>query len=131
MDHYEAAIDSQMEDAQKMQIEKCAYRNCGFLFVDIQFHYWQYHPQHIRPNTNQAGMIDEKDTEDKLQEVQVPCEESDQVEDRDSGKTLDYQTVKQDKVNDHMDDRSLKLSTQTCLGKQKPLLQQNMDYRNP
>ena len=44
MDNYEAAIDSQIEDAQKMQIEKCAYRNCGFLFVDIQFHYWQYHP---------------------------------------------------------------------------------------
>ena len=74
---YEAAIDSQVEDAQKMQIEKCAYRNCGFLFVDIQFHYWQYHPQHIRPNTNQAGMIDKKDTEDKLQEVQVPCQKSD------------------------------------------------------
>ena len=39
MDNYEAAIDSQMEDTQEMQIEKCAYRNCGFLFVNIQFHY--------------------------------------------------------------------------------------------
>ena len=86
MDNYEATIDSQMEDAQEMQIEKCAYRNCGFLFVDIQFHYWQYHPQHIRPNMNQAGMIDKKDTEDKLQEVQEPYEKSDQVEDRDSVK---------------------------------------------
>ena len=56
-------------------------------------------------------MIDKKDTEDKLQEVQEPCEKSDQVEDRDSGKTLDYQTSKQDNVNDHMDDRSKGCST--------------------
>ena len=57
-------------------------------------------------------MIDEKDTEDKLQEVQVPCEESDQVEDRDSGETLDIQTLKQDNVNDHMDDGSKGCSTE-------------------
>ena len=105
MDNYEAAIDSQMEDAQEMQIETCAYRNCGYLFVDIQFH-WQYHPQHIRPNTIQADMIDKKDTEEKLQEVQIPCEKSDQVEDRDSEKTLNYRTSKQDNIDDHMDDES-------------------------
>ena len=94
MDNYEAAIDSQVVDAQKMQIEKCAYRNCGYLFVDIQFHYWQYHPQHIR----QAGMIDKKDTEEKLQEVQIPCERSDQVEDRESLNTLNHRTSKQDNM---------------------------------
>ena len=48
MDNYEAAIDNQLEDAKKMQIEKCAYKNYGFLFVDIRLHYWQMHPQHIQ-----------------------------------------------------------------------------------
>ena len=71
MDNYEAAIDSQMIDAKEMQIETCAYRNCGYLFVDIQFHYWQYHPQYIRPNTNQASMINKTVSEEKLSEVQI------------------------------------------------------------
>ena len=79
MDNYEAAIDSQMIDAKEMQIETCAYRNCGYLFVDIQFHYWQYHPQYIRPNTNQASMINKTVTEEKLSEVQITCERSDQM----------------------------------------------------
>ena len=43
--------------------------------------------------------------------MQEPCEKSNQVEDRDSEKTLDHQTSKQDNVNDHMDDRSKGCST--------------------
>ena len=47
------------------------------------------HPQHIRPNMNQISMVDKSDAEDKLQEVQKPCERSDPAEERDSGRTLD------------------------------------------
>ena len=38
LDNYEAAIDSQLKDAKEMQIEKCEYRSCGFLFVHIRLH---------------------------------------------------------------------------------------------
>ena len=55
LDTYEAAIDAQI-DAKEIEIETCAYRECGYLFVDIQYHYWQYHPQFIKPNTNRASM---------------------------------------------------------------------------
>ena len=73
LDNYEGAIDNQLQDAKKMQIEKCAYRNCGFLFVDIRLHYWQMHPEHIRPSMNRVSMNDKRDTEDEHQEVQKPC----------------------------------------------------------
>ena len=63
LDTYEAAIDAQI-DAKEIEIETCAYRECGYLFVDIQYHYWQYHPQFIKPNTNRAGMTNEIITEE-------------------------------------------------------------------
>ena len=56
-------------------------------------------------------MIYERDTEDKHQEVQKPCEKSDHAEDRDSGRTLDCQTSKRNSVNDHIDVRSKTYST--------------------
>ena len=76
LDNYEAAIDSQMIDAKEIEIETCAYKDCSYLFVDIQCHYWQYHPQFIKPNTNRASMTNEIVTEEKLSEAQIACERS-------------------------------------------------------
>ena len=66
LDNYEAGLDSQMIDAKEIEIETCAYKDCRYLFVDIQCHYWQYHPQFIKPNTNRASMINKIVTEEKL-----------------------------------------------------------------
>ena len=55
LDNYEAAIDSQMIDAKEIEIETCAYKDCRYLFVDIQCHYWQYHPQFIKPTQTEPA----------------------------------------------------------------------------
>ena len=84
LDNYESAVDSQMIDAKEIEIETCAYKDCGYLFVDIQCHYWQYHPQFIKPNTNRASLTNEKVTEKELPEVQIAHKRSNQSEDTES-----------------------------------------------
>ena len=81
---------SQMIDAKEIEIETCAYKDCGYLFVDIQCHYWQYHPQFIKPNTNRASMTNEIVTEEKLSKAQIACERSNQMEDRESVRALNH-----------------------------------------
>ena len=111
LDNYESAVDSQMIDAKEIEIETCAYKDCGYLFVDIQCHYWQYHPQFIKPNTNRASLTNEKVTEKELPEVQIAHKRSNQSEDTESVKAVKHQTQKQDNLNDPMDDDSKDLST--------------------
>ena len=69
LDNYEAAIDSQLEDAKEMQIEECEYRFCGLLFVDIRLHYWQMHPEYIRPGMNQFSINNERKAEGERHSV--------------------------------------------------------------
>ena len=99
LDNYEAAIDSQLEDAKKMQIEKCEYRSCGLLFVDIRLHYWQMHPEYIKPGMNQFNMNHGKEAGAEHPEVQRPDEISDPSVERHHGKPLDYQESNQDSRN--------------------------------
>ena len=76
-----------MIDAREIEIETCAYKDCGYLFVDIQCHYWQFHPQFIKPNTNQAKQTNKKVTKKGFQEVHVTQKESNQSEDTEKKKT--------------------------------------------
>ena len=69
LESYESAVDAQMTDAKEMEIETCTYKDCGYLFVDIQCHYWHFHPQFIKPNTNQANLTNKKVTEKKLPDI--------------------------------------------------------------
>ena len=55
--------------------------------MDIQSHYWQFHPQFIKPNTNQAKQTNEKVTKKGFLEVHVTQKESNQSEDTESVKT--------------------------------------------
>ena len=103
LDSYESAVDTQMIDAREIEIETCAYKDCGYLFVDIQCHYWQYHPQFIKPNTNQANLTNEKVTEKEFPEVQIAHKRSNQSEDTESVKAAKHQPQKQDDLSDHID----------------------------
>ena len=108
LDSYESAVDAQMIDAREIEIETCAYKDCGYLFVDIQCHYWQFHPQFIKPNTNQANLTNEKVTEKKLPEVQEAHKESNQSEGTESVKAANHQPEKQGISSDHTDDLPIK-----------------------
>ena len=55
--------------------------------MDIQSHYWQFHPQFIKPNTKQVNQTDEKGTEKGVQEVHMNQKGSNQLEDIESVKT--------------------------------------------
>ena len=50
MENYESSLDSQTLDVKRLEIEKCAYKKWGFTFLDIHSHYWQFHPEFIKPN---------------------------------------------------------------------------------
>ena len=95
LESYESAVDAQTIDAKDIEIETWAYKECGCIFVDIQCHYWQFHPQFIKPNTNQANLTNEKVTEKKFPEVQEAHKESNQSEDKESVKAENHQPEKQ------------------------------------
>ena len=40
---------------ESLEVESCAYRRCGHTFLDIHSHYWQFHPEFIKPNTKTAN----------------------------------------------------------------------------
>ena len=106
LDSYEAAIDNQLEDAKKMQIEKCVYRDCGFLFVDIRMHYWQMHPEYIKPGMNQSSKNHGKEAEGEHKKVQRPDGKSDPAEKRHTGRPSDFQKSNQDSKTDQTSVRS-------------------------
>ena len=108
LESYESAVDAQMTDAKEMEIETCTYKDCGYLFVDIQCHYWQFHPQFIKPNTNQANLINEKVTEKNFPEVQEAHKESNQSQDTNPVKVANHQPEKQGMSSDLTDDLPIK-----------------------
>ena len=69
MGSYESSIDAQTLDAKRLEIERCAYLNCGYTFIDIHSHYWQFHSNYIRPNNVKANCT--KDTVTKSHESSV------------------------------------------------------------
>ena len=84
LESYEAAVGAQALDARNLEIETRAYKGCGYIFVDIQSHYWQFHPQFIKPNTKQANQANEKVTGKGVQEVRMDQERSNQLEETES-----------------------------------------------
>ena len=69
MDDYESSLDSQKLDVKRLEIEKCAYKNCGFTFLDIHSHYWQFHSEYIKPNMRVTNHT--KDTVTGLQKFNI------------------------------------------------------------
>ena len=69
MESYESSIDAQTLDAKRLEIERCAYLNCGYTFIDIHSHYWQFHSNYIKPNTVKANCT--KNTVTESQESSV------------------------------------------------------------
>ena len=69
MDTYEASLDTITLDIKRLEIEKCAYMSCGFTFLDIHSHYWQFHPEYIKPNMRMTNYM--KNTVTELQEVNM------------------------------------------------------------
>ena len=65
----------------------------------MRLHYWQMHPEHIRPGINQSSRNNEKEAKGDPQ--QVPDEKSDPVEERHSGGPVDYQKSNRDGKTDH------------------------------
>ena len=66
MENYESSLDTQTLDAKRLEVERCAYVNCGYTFLDIHSHYWQFHPEYIKPNMRTANCT--KDTVTGFQE---------------------------------------------------------------
>ena len=52
--------------------------------MDIQSHYWQFHPQFIKPNTKQANQTNEKVTGKGVQKVHMDQKGSNQLEETES-----------------------------------------------
>ena len=63
-DMYEASLEELTMDIKKVQIQRCNYR-CGYSFIDIHSHMWQYHPELIDPNTGTVSYM-----ADSIAEVQ-------------------------------------------------------------
>ena len=58
MDTYEAALDTLTMDIKSLEIQKCAYMSCGFTFIDIHSHYWQFHPEFIKQNMRTTNYME-------------------------------------------------------------------------
>ena len=56
--------------------------NCGFTFLDIHSHYWQFHPEYIKPNMRMTNYT--KNTVTGLQKVNMGQLGSNQEEKTDS-----------------------------------------------
>ena len=82
MENYESSLDTQTLDAKRLEVERCAYLNCGYTFLDIHSHYWQFHLEYIKPNMRKANCT--KDTVTKFQESNVNQIGSDLEEDTES-----------------------------------------------
>ena len=82
MENYASSLDTQTLDAKRLEVEKCAYVNCGYTFLDIHSHYWQFHQEYIRPNMRTTNYT--KDTVTGFQESNVDQIRSNLEEDTES-----------------------------------------------
>ena len=82
MENYESSLDTQTLDAKRLEVEICAYLNCGYTFLDIHSHYWQFHPEYIKPNMRKANCT--KDTVTEFQESNMDQIRSNLEEDTES-----------------------------------------------
>ena len=67
LESLEASLDAQILDAGSLEVERCTYQRCGYTFLDIHSHYWQYHPKFIKPNTKMANRTPNTATETGFQ----------------------------------------------------------------
>ena len=93
MENYESSLDTQTLDVKRLEIEKCAYMNCGFTFLDIHSHYWQFHPEYIKPNMRMTNYT--KNTVTGLQKFNMGQLGSNQEEKTDSVDTAKPQEKKE------------------------------------
>ena len=55
MGSYESSIDAQKLDANRIEIKKCTLLRCGYTFIDVSNHYWQFHSNSIEPNVMKSS----------------------------------------------------------------------------
>ena len=89
MEAYESSIDAQTLDVKRLEIQQCAYLNCGYTFLDIHCHYWQFHSNYIKPNMKEAShtMIQESNA---IEGESRPGGDTENIE---SGKTQSSQDM--------------------------------------
>ena len=46
---YEASIDEQKSEANRIVIKKCSLLGCDYTFIDDWSHHWQFHSDLIKP----------------------------------------------------------------------------------
>ena len=80
LESLEASLDAQILDADSLEIERCTYQRCGYTFLDIHSHYWQYHPEFIKPNTKMANHTTGTATETGFQKMTMKQIESNPME---------------------------------------------------
>ena len=59
MEAYESSIDAQTLDVKRLEIQQCTYLNCGYTFLDIHCHYWQFHANYIKPNMKEIDCAEQ------------------------------------------------------------------------
>ena len=59
MEAYESSIDAQTLDVKRLEIQQCTYLNCGYTFLDIYCHYWQFHANYIKPNMKEIDCAEQ------------------------------------------------------------------------
>ena len=55
MGRYESSIDAQKLDANQIEIKQCTLLGCGYTFIDVSNHYWQFHSNSIKPNVMKSS----------------------------------------------------------------------------
>ena len=95
MKSYESSIDAQTLDVKHLEIQRCAYLNCGYTFLDIHSHYWQFHSNYIKPNMKKTDCT--KDTE--LQESNVNKLGSNTVKDTETVDKAKPQTEQEPRIS--------------------------------
>ena len=84
LESYESSVDAQTLDARSLEVERCAYKGCGYTFLDIHSHYWQFHPEFSKPNTKTPNLTNGTVTGKGFKEIHMDQKGSNPVEETES-----------------------------------------------
>ena len=124
LESYEAAIERQLEDAKEVQMMRCEYRSCGFLFLNdsqVKLHYWQMHSEYVNPGMNQINISHEEEAEVRHPEVQRSDAKSDLSVGNHPGKPLDYQESSQESRTDQTREASVRNHSYSSMGQEEKI----------
>ena len=124
LESYEAAIERQLEDAKEVQMMRCEYRSCGFLFFNdsqVKLHYWQMHSEYVNPGMNQINISHEEEAEVRHPEVQRSDAKSDLSVGNHPGKPLDYQESSQESRTDQTREASVRNHSYSSMGQEEKI----------